>query len=329
MRICIYGLGGIGGVLAAKLALAGRPVAAVARGARLDAIRSTGLAYEHDGQQRRVRLPVSDEPRDLGAQDLVVCCTKSFSLPAVAERMGPLLHDRTTVVFAVNGIPWWYFQKMEGPLTGRVVELVDPGGGIRDAIGAERALGCTVYIGASVADAGSVTQTTPYARLILGELSGALTPRLEAVSRALALEDLEIRTTARIRDEVWSKLMANVAFNPLAALTGATVDRLLADPRTRGLAVSLMEELAAVAQAIGATLPATVEEKLRAYDRMGPVRPSTLQDVEAGRPLEIDAILGAVGELGRLVRVPTPMIDATYALCRRLAEERGLYPAIR
>ncbi len=325
MRICIYGAGSIGGFLAARLAAAGADVSVVVRGAHLAAIRARGLILRDRTGERSFAMPASDDPRDLGPQDLVICAAKAHSLTTIAPAMAPLLGPDTPVVFCLNGIPWWYFHGHGGPHEGRRLERLDPGGVIWDTLGPARALGCVVRMGASVPEPGVIdhAQGDGFA---IGEPDGSLSPRLERIVGALAAAGVSARATPRIRDEVWMKLQGNAASNPVQALTRGNNAQAAEDPEVRRVVLAIMREVAAVGSAFGARFDRTPEERLALAGSLGSFRSSTLQDLEAGRPMEVEPLTGAVRELGELAGVPTPTFDIIYALLRQLAMVHGLYP---
>ena len=325
MKICIYGAGAIGGVLGARLALPGRTVSLVARGPHLAAIRAEGLKLQTDAGERAVKIAASDRPADFGPQDLVICAAKAHSLTSVARGIAPLLGPDTPVVFAVNGVPWWYFHQLGGQWDGTRLETVDPGGEIWKAIGPQRAIGCVVYMGASVPAPGTVKHHSG-GRFLIGEPDNSVSTRLKRIAEAMTADGVTIETTGRIRDEILGKLIGNVSFNPISALTRSNLGGILSRPGVRQLAKAMMEECQKVGAAIGANLQIEIEAKLNGYDRMAAFRTSTLQDLEAGRPLEIDALVGVVSELGRITGTPTPAIDIVYALIRSLAENIGQFP---
>jgi len=325
MKICVYGAGAVGGVIGARLALAGREVSLIARGAHLAAMRANGITLRHAGRERGIAVACADDPRALGPQDLVICAAKAHSLTAVARDIAPLLRPDTPVVFAINGVPWWYFHRCGGAWDGTRLETVDPGGAIWERIGPERAIGCVVYMAADVPAPGVVSHNTG-GRLILGEPDGSESDRLAAIAAALGVEGLAPEVSRRIRDDVFVKLLSNLSINIVAVLTRLAADRIIAEPRLRALVKAMMAECVTVGTAIGADLDIDLEARVKAVERIGAFRPSTLQDLEAGRKLEIEALIGVVAELGRIAGVPTPTIDVVYALARALAENLGLYP---
>lgn len=329
MRICIHGAGAIGGTMAARLALAGRDVVAVARGAHLEAMRADGLLFrERPGAEPvRLRLRCAATAAEAGPFDLVVCAAKAHDLPAMAGDLAAALAPGGAVAFAVNGVPWWFLHGIGGPHDGRVVEAVDPGGALARVLGARRAIGAVVHFLAVLEAPGLVAQHGA-GRLVLGEPDGTMSPRLAAAAAALDVPGWTLEATARIRDEVAAKFMGNATSNPLCALLRVPIGRVFNDPVLAAFGEGLMREARGVAEAHGLRVGQPVEERLALY-RDGPLaafRTSTLLDVDRGRALEIDALLLAVAELGRRAGVPTPSIDLAYAMLRAMAEGTGLYP---
>lgn len=325
MRICVHGAGAIGGLIAARLALAGADVRVVARGAHLEAIRSRGLVLEDASGTRAVRVPAQGSGAAVGPVDLVVTGLKATSVAAAAADVRHLLHEGTAVVPALNGIPWWHGHGDVAPAAAGPTEEADPGAAAWRTIGPERAVGCVVYVAASVPSPGVVRHSSQDA-LVLGEPDGSSTPRLAAAADVLAAAGFRVRATDRIRDAVWTKLLGNAAFNPLSCLARAPIDRLVGDPGVRAAAAAMMRELTAAAAAIGVRVEMDVEARLEAAARLGPFRTSMLQDLEAGRPLELDAILAAPVAIARRAGVPTPMCAAVEATTRQLAVSLGLLP---
>jgi len=325
MRICVFGAGAIGGYMGAKLAAAGQAeVSLVARGPHLAAMRESGLTLIEDGETATVPVTAAQDPAELGPQDYVVITLKAHSVPGVVDAMQPLLGPETTVVMGVNGVPWWYFHGLGGPHDGRRVEAVDPGGRIWDAIGPERVLGCVVYPAAEVPEPGVIRHLEGN-RFTLGEPSGEKSERAEALSKALGAAGLKAPVRPKIRDEIWVKLWGNLSFNPISALTGATLDVLCTEPGTRAVARAMMVEAQAIAEDLGVKFPIDVDRRIDGGAAVGAHKTSMLQDLERGRPMEIDALVAAVQELGRITGRPTPTIDTVLALVRQRAELAGCY----
>jgi 2-dehydropantoate 2-reductase len=325
VRICVYGAGAIGGYFGARLARCGHDVTLIARGPHLEAMRKNGLRLISAGDDFTVHPMCTDEPAEAGHQDYVIITLKAHSVPAVAERMKPLLGPDTAVVPAVNGVPWWYFHKLEGPWEGTRVETVDPGGAQWTHIGPERVIGCVVYPAAEVVEPG-VVRHIALDRVPLGELDGTRSERALALGKALIEAGVKAPVRPRIRDDVWIKLWGNCAFNPVSVLTGGTLGEIAHDPATRAVARAMMVEAQAIGEKLGARFPIDVERRIDGAAEVGDHKSSTLQDFERGRPMEIDALVAAVAELGRLVGIPTPAIDMIYALVRQRARTAGCYP---
>ncbi len=321
-RIAIFGAGAIGGYLGVQLALAGEDVTLIARGDHLHAMQAHGLRLLIAGVERVARPRVVATPAEAGPQDYVVLTVKAHAVPAAAPALTPMFGPETAVVTAQNGVPWWYFYSLAGPYQDRRLESVDPGGAAWSAIGPQRVIGCGVYPPAEVGEAG-VVRHIEGDRFSLGEPDGSRSDRVQALAKALIGAGLRAPVRTNLRNEIWIKLWGNVAFNPISALTRATLDTICADPHTRALARSAMLEAQAVAEGLGETFPIDVEARIDGAARVGAHKTSMLQDLERGRPMEVDAIVGAVAELGRITGVPTPIVDSLYALVRRLAIEVG------
>ena len=325
MKVAIYGAGAIGGHIGALLARSGVDVTLIARGPHLAAIKADGLRLLSGDEEIVVHPACTDDPAEAGPQDYVIVTLKAHSVPAVAERMKPLLGPDTAVVPAVNGVPWWYFHKLEGPWEGTRVETVDPGGAQWTHIGPERVIGCVVYPAAEVIEPG-VVRHIALDRVPLGELDGTRSERAQALSKALIEAGVKAPVRPRIRDDVWIKLWGNCAFNPVSVLTGGTLGEIAHDPATRAVVRAMMVEAQAIGEKLGARFPIDVERRIEGAAEVGDHKSSTLQDFERGRPMEIDALVAAVAELGRLVDIPTPTIDMIYALVRQRARTAGCYP---
>lgn len=315
MKLCIYGAGAIGGYLGAELALSGVDVTLIARGSHLEAIRANGLTLIIDGERKVARVRATDSPSEAGAHDFVILGLKAHSVPAIVGGMAPLLGPETAVVTAQNGVPWWYFHRLVGPYENRRVESVDPGGRIWDTLGPERAIGCVVYPSCEIVEPG-VVQHIDGRRFMVGEPDGSKSDRVARLSRALTEAGLKAPVRPRIRDDIWLKLWGNCSFNPVSVLTLATLEEMTSHPPTREVIRLIMTEAAAVAKALGVAFPVDVETRIGWGGDVGAHKTSMLQDLERGRPMEIDALVGAVSELGRLVGVPTPTLDAVLALVR-------------
>ncbi len=321
MRVCIVGAGSIGGLLGARLAAAGHAVSLVARGPHLAAIRADGIGLKDADGVRRFKLAAAEDPAGFGPQDAVVLALKAYSIAPMLARLGSLLTPDTAVVTAINGIPWWYFSRAGGRFDGAPVECLDPGGAMLRALDPKHLVGCVVHAAAEVTAPGVVHHTSGRT-FILGELDGAMTPRLAALGAAIEGAGLESKLAPRIRDAVWTKLIGNTSFNPVAALTGALMNEINGNPALIALIRRMMVEAMAVADAHGARVTVTVDERLAISRSLGAAKISMHQDIERGRPLEVDAIVAAVSELGRKVGVATPTIDGVEALIRERARHR-------
>jgi 2-dehydropantoate 2-reductase len=329
MKICIYGLGAIGGLMAARLAARGAAVSAVARGATLEAVRRSGLSLTQtiDGAQRhaRVALDVSDRPADLGPQDLVVIAVKTTGLAGVARDIAPLLGPGTAVLSAMNGVPWWFFHGLSPAPQAMHLSSVDPGGKVTAAIAPERVIGCVTHLSASSPFPGTV-QHVAGNRLIVGEPGGgASSARTQRTVAALRDAGFEVDEAASIQQEIWFKLWGNMTVNPISALTGATGERIVDDDLVRTFMSRCMVEAAAIGSRIGLPIDADPESRHAVTRRLGAFRTSMLQDVQAGKAVELDALVGAVIEIARQLALPTPNIDALFGLARLQARVLGLY----
>jgi 2-dehydropantoate 2-reductase len=325
MKVCIYGAGAIGGLLGAKLARSGVEVGLIARGPHLAAMREAGLTLRGDGESFTVRPRATDDPAELGAQDFVIVTLKAHQVPGVVERLQPLLGPGTAVVTAVNGVPWWYFHGLGGRYDGHRLASVDPGDAQWNGIGPERVIGCVVYPAAEVVEPG-VIALVEGDRFTLGEPSGERTARIERLSAALLAAGFKAPVRPRIRDEIWVKLWGNLSFNPISALTTATLATICGDEGARGVARAMMVEAQAVAEKLGVRFAISVDKRIDGAAAVGAHKTSMLQDLERGRPMEIDALVAAVRDMGRLVEIPTPTIDTVLALVRLRAREAGCYP---
>ncbi len=324
MKICIFGAGAIGGYMGAKLAKGGADVSLVARGPHLAAMREKGLTLIEEEGTFTVPVTASDDPAALGPQDYVIITLKAHSVPPVVDRIKPLIGENTTIVSGVNGVPWWYFHGLDGPLKGKQLESVDPGGAQWQGFGPERVLGCVVYPAAEVSAPGTIRHIEGN-RFSLGEPSGEKSDRALRLSQALQAVGLRAPVRPQIRDEIWVKLWGNLSFNPISALTHATLDVLCTDPGTRAVARAMMVEAQEIAQKLGVKFPIDVDRRIDGGAAVGAHRTSMLQDLDAGRPMEIDALVSAVQELGHLTQTPTPTIDTVLALIRLRARMAGLY----
>ena len=325
MKICVFGAGAIGGYMGVKLAQAGADVSLVARGPHLAAMQENGLTLiEEDGAPQTVKVRASDNAADLGPQDYVIVTLKAHSVPPVVPHMQPLIGENTTIVSGVNGVPWWYFHKIGTDLEGTRLETVDPGNAQWDGFGPDRVLGCVVYPAAEVPEPGVIKHIEGN-RFSLGEPDGSKSERAQVISKALSAAGLKAPVRPRLRDEIWVKLWGNLSFNPISALTHATLDVLCMDEGTRPVARNMMLEAQAIAEKLGVKFPIDVERRIDGGAAVGAHRTSMLQDLDQGRPMEIDALVGSVQELGRVTDTPTPTIDTVLALTKLRARSAGLY----
>ena len=325
-RICIFGAGAIGGYVGAALHEAGAEVSLVARGPHLEAIRADGLGLEKDGKVTRYSLPASDRPADLGPQDYVILAIKAHTIPMILDDLMPLLGPDTAVVPAVNGLPWWYFHKAKTgtALDEKPLQAVDPGGRVWNEIGPQRAIGCVVYPACEIAAPGLVKHLDGD-RFTLGEPSMEQSERVKTLSSLMIAGGLKAPQKPRIRDEIWVKLWGNCSFNPVSALTGATLDAIGNDPESRALVHAIMTEVKSVGEAIGVRFSVPIEKRIDGAAAIVGHKPSTRQDIEAGRPLEIDPLVTAVLELAEGLGIETPALAHVTALLKLQAETLGLY----
>jgi len=325
MKICVVGAGAIGGFIAGHLARAGHDVSVVARGAQLAAIGANGLTVRKGGDGFTARCRASDDPVRLGAQDVVFLTLKAHDVAAMLPRVAPLLGAETVLVPAINGIPWWYFHKEGGTFDGSPVRCLDPDGRLLAAVDPSRIVGAVVQVAVHVPEPGVAEQISPAAAFILGEPDGSASARATAVARAMSDAGLKTDVTPKIRDAIWTKLLGNIAFNPMSALATADLAEMFAQKPLIDLAARVVRETMDVAGCYGITFAITVEQRLEVARKLGKYKPSMLQDVERGRPMEVEAIVGTVVELGARAGVATPVVDTIYALLK--ARDRALRAA--
>lgn len=324
MKICILGAGAIGGYVGAQLKRAGADVSLIARGPHLAAMQENGLKLLKDGEEHVVYPRCTSDPAELGPQDYVLVCLKAHSVPAVVESMQPLLGANTAVVTAVNGIPYWYFHKDGSECEGRTLETIDPGGHQWNRLGPERAIGCVVYPATEVVEPGVIKHIYGD-KFPLGEPDGSTSERIKSLSGMLEDAGLRAPVLERIRDEIWLKLWGNVSFNPISALTHETLEVIAGDPGTRAVAKAMMLEAQEIGERLGVNFRVDVERRINGARKVGAHKTSMLQDLEAGRPMEIDALVSAVQEMGLILGIPTPTIDTVLALVKQRAQNAGLY----
>ena len=324
MKVCIYGAGAIGGWIGSGLARAGCSVSVVARGATLDALQLHGLRLREGERITSQAVASSAVPADLGVQDLVVLAVKAPSLPDVARQIAPLLGPQTLVLTAMNGVPWWFLQGFGGALAGTRLTSVDPDGTLAAALPAQRIIGCVVHASCSLPEPGLVQHHFGN-KLILGEPSGEKTARVQQLAALLEKAGFEAPVSAQIQKDIWFKLWGNMTVNPISALTGATTDLIMNDELVRGFISQVMLEAKEIGARIGIAIDQQPEDRHQVTRKLGAFKTSMLQDVEAGKALELDTLVAAVRELGQLTGVPTPFTDALLGLARLQARVRGLY----
>ncbi len=324
MKVCIYGAGAIGGWIGSGLARAGCSVSVVARGATLDALQLHGLRLNQGGRVSSQAVASSALPADLGVQDLVVLAVKAPSLPEVVRQIAPLIGPSTTVLTAMNGVPWWFLQGFGGALAGTRLTSVDPEGALAEGIPARHIVGCVVHASCSLDEPGQVHHHFGN-KLILGEPSGEQTARVRQLAALLEKAGFEAPVSDQIQKDIWFKLWGNMTVNPISALTGATTDRIMDDDLVRGFISSVMLEAKEIGARIGIPIAQRPEDRHAVTLKLGAFKTSMLQDVEAGKAVELDALVTVVRELGVLTKVPTPFTDALLGLARLHARVHGLY----
>ena len=324
MRICIYGAGAIGAGLGVQLSLAGKDVTLIARGPHLEAMQKNGVKLLIDGEERVAHPRCIEDPAEAGPQDYVIITLKAHSLPGIADSIQSMLGPDTAVVTGVNGIPWWYFYKLKGPYENPNLESVDPGGRFWNAVGPQRAIGFVVYPAAEIAEPGIIRHIEGD-RYTMGEPDGQSSARTDKLCAALTDAGFKSRVRNNIRDDIWVKLWGNLCFNPISVLTHATLDKVAGEAGTGGVCRLMMLEAQEIGEKLGARFRVDIERRLAGGAAVGPHKTSMLQDLELGRPMEIDALVTVVQELGRLVGVPTPTIDVVLALIQQRARIAGTY----
>jgi len=328
MKFVIAGAGAIGAYLGARMALAGLDVTLFARGPHLRAMQENGVLVESAEGNFQARPRVVASLEEAGVADVVVLAVKAQGLPALAPQLAPVLGPETAVVSTQNGVPWWFFQSSGGPLDGIRLERVDPGGVIAAAIEPRRVIGSIVYFASEIIRPGVVLHTEGD-RISLGEPDGTRSDRCRQIAKAFIAAGLRCPVTARIRHEIWVKILGNVAFNPTSVLTRATLAQMTGDVEVSALARNIMKETEAVARALGFELPISIEQRMAGAAAVGEHKTSMLQDLEAGRPMELEAIVGAVVELGERLNLPLPHTRTVYACARLLAESLAKSAATR
>jgi 2-dehydropantoate 2-reductase len=324
VKICIVGAGAIGGYLGVKLIEAGEEVTLIARGTHLEAINKKGLKLIEAEEKTSLVHPklATSNIEKVEPQDVVILAVKTLNVAAIAPSLSTLYHDRTVVIPAQNGIPWWYFHKHGGEYEGTRIKSVDPDGIIERGIGIDRAIGCVVYPAAEIIEPG-IIQHIEGNRFSLGELDGSKSDRLKLLAQTFKQAGLKSPIRNNIRTDMWVKLWGNLAFNPISALTGATLESICHYQPTRELARQIMIEAQAIAEKLGIDFGISLEQRINGAEQVGAHKTSMLQDIEANRPTEIDAIVGAVIELGKLTQLPTPHLDTVYATVKLLEKDRS------
>ena len=319
-HVCVVGAGAVGALFIQALARANWEVSTLARGDTLKAIRENGLKIDSD----RVDVIATDDPRQLGPQDYVILALKAPAMPQSAPLLAPLVGPDTAIVSTMNGVPWWFFHGFGEALSGSTLESVDPGGGVASALPPRQAIGCVVHLSSVNAGPGVVHRGKGN-RLIVGNPAGPLDEKATVLIEALSDGGFEVEPTTEIQREIWAKLWGNMNMNPISALTGSTGDKILKDPHTNQLVRRMMVEHVWIGQKIGIDLGMTIDERFAVTEKLGAFKTSMLQDLESRRPLEIDALLASVIEIGALVGVPTPYCDTVLGLVRQKAANMGLY----
>lgn len=322
MKFLIAGAGAIGAYIGARMAHAGLDVTLFARGPHLHAMQERGVHVKSSEGEFHARPKAAGSLSEIGPVDVVFLGVKAHGLPQLAPQLGPVLGPETAVVGTQNGVPWWFFQGFGGELEGTQLERVDPGGVISSAIESRRVVGSIIYISTEITSPG-VIQHIEGNRVSLGEPNGERSERIKRISEALIASGLRAPITTRIRNEIWVKIMGNVAFNPISALTGATLVRMARDPEVSSLIRTIMRETESVAAKLGLELPVSIEQRIAGAEKVGEHKTSMLQDLEAGRPLELEAVVGAIVELGERLQVPMPCTSTVYACTKLLAKSRA------
>lgn len=322
MKIAVIGAGAIGGYIGGMLARAGADVTLLARGRHLEAMRENGVTVEADNKRFTVRPACTDDPSRIGRQGFLLVTLKAPAFPALAPQLAPLLGPDTAIVTAMNGIPYWYFHRHPGAFAGRQLKSIDPDGVLWKTLPPEHAIGGVLWLPASVPQPGVIRRGNGN-RITLGEPDGSRSSRVSMLAAALEQAGIEAPIAENIRQDMWVKLWGNLSFSPVAVLTHGTLEGIAGDPGTRQVVAAMMREAQAVVEGLGIRFPLSVEERIEESRKIGPHKPSMLQDLEAGRPMEIEAITGVIAELARLLNIPVPTIDLILALVRSRARTAG------
>jgi 2-dehydropantoate 2-reductase len=324
MKICIYGAGAVGGLMAAWLSRAGHDVSVVARGAHLDAIRAGGLRVRSEGGVERFSVRADRDPAAFGPQDYVLVAVKAQSLGEVAAGIAPLVGKDTSILTAMNGVPWWFFDRLKFGGGRERLESLDPGGKLSRAMPTGRLVGCVIHLAASTPEPGLISHNMGR-RLIVGEPGGKNTVRTKAIADALTAAGFEVVVTPEIEKEFWVKLLGNVSFNPVSALTQTTADRLIEDRPIKDYMVAIMREVLAIGRAVGVDADIDPEARIDMARVLGKFKTSMLQDLEAGKALEVDGLLAGTLEIARKAKVPAPFTESLFGLIRARAAATGQY----
>ncbi len=324
MKLCVYGAGAVGGLLAAWLARAGHDVSVVARGAHLEAMRRSGLRVRSQNGVERFQIKADSDPRELGPQDYVLVTVKAQSLGDVAQSIGPLVGPGTSIMTAMNGVPWWFFDRLPFRNGAERLESLDPGGKLARAMPTERLVGCVIHLAASTPEPGLISHNMGR-KLIVGEPGGRNTARTKRIAEALQAAGFEVLVTPTIEKEFWVKLLGNVSFNPVSALTMSTADRLIEMSALKDFMVKIMREVLAIGRAVGVDANIDPEARIDMARALGKFKTSMLQDMEAGKPLEIDGLLAGTLEIARKAGVPAPYTEMLFGLIKARAQATGQY----
>lgn len=329
-KVAIVGVGAIGGLFAgwlgSRLPAGQIQLSAVARGNTLRTLRDQGLTWvDGDGAEHRVPVNASDDPASLGVQDLVIVSVKGPAMPVVAPAVRALMGPHTVVLVAMNGVPWWFFDGLPGEAAGLQLNAVDPGGATAMNIPTSQVIGCVVHASAAAPQPARIERIKNN-QLIIGEPAGGVSPRLQALDQLLTQAGFGVTVSERIQRDIWFKLWGNMTMNPVSAITGAPCDRILDDELVRGFCSAVMREAQVIGARIGIPIDQNPEDRHAVTRKLGSFKTSMLQDVEAGRPIELDALVGAVREIGQHLGEATPNMDALMGLTRLAGQMRGLYP---
>ena len=324
MKICVYGAGAVGGLMAAWLSRAGNEVSVVARGAHLAAIRAKGLRVRSGGKLEKFSVKANKDPAAFGPQDYVIVAVKAQNLGEVAVRIAPLVGKNTSILTAMNGVPWWFFDRLKFGNGRERLESLDPGGRLSRAMPTDRIVGCVIHLAASMPKPGLISHNMGR-RLIVGEPGGKNTGRTERIAQALTAAGFEVIVTTEIEKEFWVKLLGNVSFNPVSALTQTSADRLIEDREIKGYMVAIMREVLAIGRAVGVDAAIDPEARIDMARVLGKFKTSMLQDMEAGKPLEIDGLLAGTLEIAQKAGVRAPFTESLFGLIRARAAATGQY----